>query len=129
MNYRLFLIIVVVCFSCGKVSEESESQAVTWEEFYASELFHEVQTQALFHDSKTFTDYIPRAPLGEIIAAYEAQKSEAEFDLRAFVDEFFEAPAERMSGFESDTTRSMGDHIRTLWPYLTREADNPQSLA
>ncbi len=88
-------------------------------------LFHDVQTAALFPDSKTFVDARALRAPSDIAARYAAERARAGFHLREFVAQHFEQPRPAGEGFHTDTTRSMEDHIRTLWPALTRPADAP----
>ena len=88
-------------------------------------LFHDVQMARVFSDSKTFVDARPRSSPAEIAARYAAERTRPGFDLRAFVTEHFEAPRPAGEGTRSDTTQSMEEHIRALWPTLTRPADAP----
>ncbi|MFN8358246.1 MAG: alpha,alpha-trehalase TreF [Spirosomataceae bacterium] len=90
-----------------------------------SPLFQAVQAQAIFLDSKTFVDGVPKQAPEVIEALFQEQKGEENFDLQAFVTEHFELPKPFGAGFESDTSRSIDLHIQTLWPVLTREADQP----
>ena len=86
-------------------------------------LFHDVQLARVYPDSKTLVDAKPRSAPSEIAARYIAAKGTPGFDLRAFVEQNFEAPRAAGEGVRSDTTQSMEEHIRTLWPALTRPAD------
>ena len=86
-------------------------------------LFHDVQMAALFPDSKTFVDARPLLPPDEIAARYAEARGGAGFELRSFVEEHFEIPAPVGAGFRADTSRHMDEHIRALWPVLTRDAD------
>src|SRR6185503_131775 len=88
-------------------------------------LFHDVQMAALFPDSKTFADARPLQPPSEIARRYAADKGRQGFGLRAFVDEHFEPPEPAGKGVPIDTARCMEEHIRQLWPVLTRPADVP----
>ena len=88
-------------------------------------LFHDVQTARLFPDSKTFVDARPLRAPAEIVALYAAERGAAGFSLRAFVDRHFEPPRPAGGDFHTDTTRTMEEHIRALWPALTRAADRP----
>jgi alpha,alpha-trehalase len=90
-------------------------------------LFHDVQLARVFPDSKTFVDARPRSAPSEIAAQYAAARTTPGFDLRAFVAQHFEAPAAAGEGIRSDTTQSMEEHIRRLWPALTRAADVPNT--
>lgn len=85
-------------------------------------LFHDVQMARVFPDSKTFVDARARSAPAEIAALYAREKTRPGFDLAAFVHEHFDAPRPAAEGVRSDTTQSMEAHIRGLWPYLTRPA-------
>ena len=65
------------------------------------ELFVTVQMQQIFPDSKTFVDCTAKFPYDQIKAAYEAQKNDAGFDLKAFVETHFEIPPSISSDFKS----------------------------
>jgi len=86
-------------------------------------LFHDVQMAAVFPDSKTFVDARPTDAPATIVARYAAERSAPGFDLKAFVARNFEAPKLAGAEFVTDTTRTMEEHIRELWPVLTRHAD------
>lgn len=86
-------------------------------------LFHDVQLARVFPDSKTFVDARPRFTPADIVARYRASSRNAPVDLKAFVAENFEAPAAAGEGVRTDTTQTMEEHIRALWPALTRAAD------
>lgn len=88
-------------------------------------LFHDVQMAAVYPDSKTFVDARPMSAPADIAARYAAIKAAAGFDLKAFVTQNFEAPKAAGADFTTDTTRTMEEHIRELWPVLTRHADAP----
>jgi alpha,alpha-trehalase len=92
------------------------------------QLFVDVQMAKVFPDGKTFVDCTPKQPAEEILAAYEAMKDEPEFQLKAFVLEYFELPKDYASGFTSDPSRSPAAHINALWPVLTREPDNQSTM-
>lgn len=85
------------------------------------ELFEAVQLAPVFEDSKTFPDCIPRRSPQSIVDSYVAQKDQPSFDLSTFVDEYFELPRNPTSGFETDTTNTIDQHIEELWPILTRK--------
>ena len=88
-------------------------------------LFHDVQMAALFPDSKTFVDERALQVPSEIAARYAAEKGRAGFSLRVFVDRHFEQLRPAGEGVQTDTAHSMEEHIRALWPALTRAADPP----
>ncbi len=86
-------------------------------------LFHDVQLSGIFTDSKTFADARPRLAPGEIIARYAPARATAGFSLQGFVQEHFEVPRPVGEGFRSDQSQTMEQHIRALWPVLTRPPD------
>lgn len=89
-------------------------------------LFGAVQMASIFPDSKTFVDSRPLSAPLKIVAEYEAQRNASGFDLRAFVAAHFAlppAPATPSVRATSDSATTMEEHIRALWPSLTRHAD------
>jgi alpha,alpha-trehalase len=78
-------------------------------------LFHDIQVSEVFPDSKTFVDARPLLPPAEIAARYAT----TELDLATFVGQHFELPQPPSEG----TSRTMEEHIRALWPVLTRTPD------
>ena len=87
-------------------------------------LFHDVQLARVFPDSKTFVDARPRSAPSDIAARYAAARTAPGFDLHAFVAQNFEPPRATGESARSDTAQSMEEHIRALWPALTRPADS-----
>ncbi len=87
-------------------------------------LFHDVQVSGIFADSKTFVDARPLEPPSEIAAAYATARTSAGFNLRAFVERHFELPRPIAAGFHTDPSQTMEQHIRGLWPVLTRPPDS-----
>ncbi len=87
------------------------------------QLFIDVQLSRVFSDSKTFVDCTPKLAPTAILAHYEVQKTEPDFDLSAFIHAHFELPGQVASDYVSDTTLSTTEHINRLWDRLTRPAD------
>ncbi|MGH1435105.1 MAG: alpha,alpha-trehalase TreF [Lewinella sp.] len=87
------------------------------------ELFEAVQLAQVFPDGKTFVDCEPKYPAEQILLNYVGAKNQQEFHLRAFVLEHFSLPPAYGSDFVADSSRSMSEHIRSLWPVLTRQPD------
>jgi alpha,alpha-trehalase len=85
------------------------------------ELFHRVQTERLFPDSKTFADATPRAEPAEIMRRYAVASGRAGFSLRDFVAENFVIPDAAQSGFQTAPREEIRAHIDRLWAALTRE--------
>ena len=90
-------------------------------------LYHDVQMARVFEDSKTFADAVPRQAPTELVAIYAAKKGGEGFSIAAFARDHFEIPAAIGGTFVTDTSRSMEDHIRDLWPVLTRPADSARA--
>jgi len=87
-------------------------------------LFQAVQLSGIFEDSKTFADARPRFAPQDVTARYVAAKSSPQFNLREFVAQQFELPRPVGEGFRSDRSQTMEQHIRALWPVLTRPPDS-----
>ncbi|GIV35892.1 MAG: periplasmic trehalase [Cyclobacteriaceae bacterium] len=123
LRHALYGIIFLVS-ACQK-----KSGPPNWEQVFESSLFHDVQTAPVFPDSKTFPDCTPRTSWDEIISLYEKEKNKPDFDLTTFVGSHFILPDRPESSFISDTTVTLEEHIKNLWPRLTRPADetNDQS--
>lgn len=88
------------------------------------ELFHQVQMSGIYSDSKTFVDSTPRNSPTTIVAEYHESKDDGNFDLQSFVEANFIPPPNIASGFRSDSSRSVEEHINTLWDVLTRTPGN-----
>jgi alpha,alpha-trehalase len=84
-------------------------------------LFQDIQNSNIFSDSKTFADCIPSADPVLIIESYYQQKNKEGFNLQDFVKMYFRTPAAIKTSYVSDTSLSTEEHIRKLWPYLTRQ--------
>ncbi|MEO1049017.1 MAG: alpha,alpha-trehalase TreF [Bacteroidota bacterium] len=128
----IFLLLVGLVIGCQNAQETSTDQSTEGTakvDFYTTDLFKAVQLEAVFPDSKTFVDCNPKKPLSEIVSIYEQQKNKEDFELSDFVEEYFTPPITPGTGFTSDTSRAMEDHIAQLWPVLTRKPDqyNPNS--
>ena len=90
------------------------------------ELFQATQLEAVFEDSKTFTDCIPRELPVKVMAEYIRVNQDDDFDLRSFIMENFDEPETPQSGFVSDTTQSVEAHIDRLWDALTRHPEDQE---
>src|SRR6266702_5063951 len=83
-------------------------------------LFQDVQLSHVFPDSKTFVDARPLLAPAAVAERYAATRGSAGFSLRAFVAQYFELPRPAADTFHTDTSQTMEQHIRALWPVLTR---------
>lgn len=119
MNRTGIFLLVLFSYSCTETDQHQSANG----SFYTSTLFHDVQMNAVFPDSKTFVDCTPKRELEEIMADYEDLKSQPDFDLVSFVHMNFDLPIRPKSTFATDTTLAMDEHLTRLWPVLTRKAD------
>lgn len=78
-------------------------------------LFIEVQLKQVFSDQKKFPDCAPIYPPDEILRKYNIDKKLPSFDLRSFIADNFDTSF-------TDTSDIL-NHIRYLWPSLTRSPD------
>lgn len=122
-NLTYYLILVLLLAGCQTARESISEDKLTWNEFYETRLFRDVQMAALLPDSKTFADCIPKRSLDVIVTDYDKAVEQGEVDLQAFVEDNFDLPGQVATSYESDTSRSMKEHIEELWPHLTREPD------
>src|ERR1700716_3830668 len=83
-------------------------------------LFHDIQLARVYPDLKTLVDAKPKLAPADIVVRYTAAKVSGPVDLKAFVEQNFEAPRPAGEGVRTDTTQTMEEHIRALWPSLTR---------
>ncbi|NNG43232.1 alpha,alpha-trehalase [Pseudoalteromonas sp. NEC-BIFX-2020_002] len=94
--------------------------------FVNSQLFLDVQLSGLFADSKTFADAKAKKTWQYACQCYEKlgplqDKALYAFVIDNFIFESVELPDAKIN------TASVSDYITDLWPYLSREADKPQS--
>jgi alpha,alpha-trehalase len=86
-------------------------------------LFHDVQLSGIFADSKTFVDARPLFAPRDIVTAYDSARRATGLNLQAFVERHFDLPRPVGADFHTDTSQTMEQHIRALWPVLTRPPD------
>lgn len=84
-------------------------------------LFHAIQERKLFPDQKTFADAVPGSNPSSILADWQMQKNQRNFDLRHFIDINFTFPAVEEK-YTPPSGQSLREHINGLWPVLTRSA-------
>ena len=82
-----------------------------------------MQSSRIFTDSKTFADCAPKIEPERILYRYFIQREQEDFNLLAFVLENFDLPRVNDSRYISDPEKSMGEHIDSLWPVLTRKPE------
>ena len=90
-------------------------------------LFHDVQLAGVFPDSKTFVDSRPLEAPSVITAAYASERGQPGFSLQTFVQQHFEMPRAAGADYKTDTTLTMEQHAKALWPALTRVPDSSRA--
>src|SRR5580700_4636428 len=70
-------------------------------------LFVDVQMEKVFADGKTFVDCIPKRAPADIVSDYEAQKGTAGFDLKKFVLDNFDLPANPTDAYKTNTSEDV----------------------
>jgi alpha,alpha-trehalase len=88
-------------------------------------LYHDVQSNELFPDSKFFVDCVPRSSPDKIIATYEQRKTQPGFDPKSFVANHFIFPAETLTGYKS-ANKPLVQHLQDLWDVLKRQPSDNQ---
>ena len=86
-------------------------------------LFVDVQMNRVFADGKTFVDCIPKRKPADIVADYESAKGTAGFDLKKFVADNFDLPANPVDNYKTNTSEDVVTHIKNLWAALKRNPD------
>lgn len=85
-------------------------------------LYHAVQAAKFFPDQKTFADAVPKYDPSSILADWQMQKTQQNFDLKRFVDSNFTLPGKN-DAYVPPAGQSLREHIDGLWPVLTRTTD------
>jgi alpha,alpha-trehalase len=87
------------------------------------ELFVDVQVQRIFEDQKFFTDCVPKFSTKEILDSYRIDKKKKGFKLFEFCKTNFQFPASAATGFVSDASKTIEEHINILWDVLTKQTE------
>lgn len=83
-------------------------------------LFNAVQQAKFFPDQKTFADAVPKYDPASILADWQMQKKQRNFDLKRFVAANFTLPTQG-DKYVPPAGQNLRDHIDGLWPVLTRD--------
>jgi alpha,alpha-trehalase len=86
-------------------------------------LFDTVQLSSIFPDSKTFVDCTPLTTTDSLMVAFEVERKKPDFNLQAFVNQYFIVPKSATDAYKSDMSQDAEGHIQGLWTVLTRKAD------
>ncbi len=88
------------------------------------ELFEAVQVSGIYEDSKYFVDTVPAEDPSAIMAKWNNEKNDDQFDLKAFADKYFRLPEDQSGETMIEDARNMRDHISKLWAHLFRSSDS-----
>ncbi|MEO1485820.1 MAG: alpha,alpha-trehalase TreF [Bacteroidota bacterium] len=124
MKYKILVLALLLSLSGCLIQVDKKAETEETLSLYESTLFRDVQTLPVFKDSKTFVDLVPKASIAELEDKYLSEKDEAGFDLKDFVVEHFEDRSMQALEFQTDTTKTMYEHINTMWDKLTRGPDS-----
>ncbi|WP_350285873.1 alpha,alpha-trehalase TreF [uncultured Croceitalea sp.] len=118
-GYLLLSLVFLTIISCKKAPPEVKATNL-----YETQLFKDVQLAAIYKDSKTFVDLVPKASFRQLEQQYLTEKDNADFDLKIFVEENFMDKSMASLDFRTDSTKTMYEHINTMWDKLTRGPDD-----
>jgi len=121
MKYPLLMMALLLLFVLSSCKE----RPIVAEDidFYETQLFKDVQLAAIYKDSKTFVDLVPKQDAATLEMKYLLKKNAKDFDLNVFVAENFMDKSMKSLEFSTDTTKTMYEHINTMWNKLTRGPD------
>ena len=122
--YTVLIALALSLSACNDTEPTTEAGNL-----YETQLFKDVQLAAIYPDSKTFVDLVPNASFLELEQRYLAEKEEEGFDLAAFVEANFSDQSMESLEFVTDTTKTMYEHIESMWDKLTRGPDSYQANA
>lgn len=120
MKHKFFIPLVLLFLVIGCKEEKSDDVS----NVYETQLFNDVQLAAIYKDSKTFVDLVPKESFTVLEEKYLAAKDLADFDLKEFVTQNFEDRSMKSLKFTTDTTKTMYEHIEGMWDKLTRGPDS-----
>ncbi|MFM2484307.1 alpha,alpha-trehalase TreA [Celerinatantimonas yamalensis] len=122
--FRLTPIILSIALGLLPITvyaDSSASRSPQPPDILLGSLFDTVQKAALFTDQKTFADAVPTSDPASIIASWQSQKTQPDFDLKQFVQHHFILPSQGQA-YVPPSNQSLRAHIDGLWPVLTRTA-------
>ncbi|WP_456268968.1 alpha,alpha-trehalase TreA [Kushneria sp. AK178] len=111
------------CASSGGTSGDPKTAAQSPERAWGPVMVA-IAEAGLYEDEKTVVDLIPQREPGEIVADYRSRTADGPLSrsaLQAFVSDNFDEPPENEARLSEDAGTPIDEHIRNLWPYLTRD--------
>ncbi|MDT0607571.1 alpha,alpha-trehalase TreF [Croceitalea rosinachiae] len=118
LKFILVLGITMIISSC-----KNDKSVSNVDSLYKTQLFKDVQLAAIYKDSKTFVDLVPKESYMILEKQYLHAKDSVGFNLKYFVTENFMDKSMESLEFKTDTTKTMYEHINTMWDKLTRGPD------
>ena len=127
MKKIVFSLIVLSLLSCQGGKEDSASVKVDYGLYKPKEdlgqLFIDIQMAGIYADSKTFVDADPKHAPDSIVAFYETARQQDGFDLKDFVETYFDVPHAGEGIVNVDSLKELKSHLISHWDYLTRDPD------
>jgi alpha,alpha-trehalase len=90
-----------------------------------SPLYEVVQTSGIFKDSKLFPDCKLKTTVEAVLFDYKVADESADFDLKLFVEKYFELPPDADSEYQSEE-KPIEQHLENLWSVLQRQPNQDQ---
>lgn len=81
----------------------------------------------IFSDFKAFADSEPLYHPEEIISKFRSERSKIDFNLNYFINANFKFRKDKEVTFITDKSLSISDHIKNLWPFLTKNDEYDSS--
>jgi len=115
---------LVLALACRPSAQQSSRPSAYDPAHDIGPLFSDVQLAGIFPDSKEFVDARPKSAPATIEARYDSARRTPSFVLRAFVEQSFDLPQPVGGRYRTVASQSMVEHVKALWPVLTREPDS-----
>ena len=130
MKTQLLLILCLFLFACKNQSDQNVVEVEqapkkpysTPDEIYG-QFFKDMHKSGLWADGKSISDATPLQSPEKILAAYQAEKDNAEFNILDFFNQHFKLSKPDAIKFVEDRSRTPEQHIEYLWSILERPAD------
>ncbi len=88
------------------------------------ELFFDIHKAAIIDDDKAIADARARIHPDVILKAYRKEKAAPDFDLKTFVEEYFEVPTSAIPMENTVERLPINDHLDKIWGALKRQPSN-----
>ncbi|WP_457808970.1 alpha,alpha-trehalase TreA [Kushneria sp. EE4] len=111
------------CAGSGAISSDPKTAAQSPERAWGPVMVA-IAEAGLYEDEKSVVDLIPRRDPGLIVADYQTRTADGPLSrsaLEDFVKASFDEPNENESRLSEAAGTPIDEHIKNLWPYLTRD--------